>query len=128
MVLSEIGVFLRLLRERKGYTFREAAEKSGVSHSYIRYLEEGKRPGTNTPINPTPDTLRKLATAYDQSYEDLLSRAGYLDELLLEADKRETENGGKSPLKNELIKEFDKLSKDDQQYFYQLIKRIPKQS
>jgi transcriptional regulator with XRE-family HTH domain len=74
----KIGEFLKELRTEKGLKFREAAEKSGLSHSYIRYIEIGKRPGSGTPINPTPDTLKRLADAYDYPYEKLLEIAGYL--------------------------------------------------
>lgn len=66
------------LRIEKGLSFREASDRSGLSHSYIRYLEAGKRPGSNTPINPTPDTLKKLADAYNHPYEDLMMLAGYI--------------------------------------------------
>ena len=61
-------------------TFREAAERSGLSHSYIRYLEMGKRPGSNTPINPTPETLESLSKAYNYPYKDLMIKAGYIKE------------------------------------------------
>lgn len=73
--MSELGAFLRKLRGKM--TFREAAERSGLSHAYIRYLEIGKRPGTNTPINPSPEMLKGLAKAYNHSYKDLMVRAGY---------------------------------------------------
>lgn len=76
--MESIGEFLKGLRMSKKMSLREASEKSGLSHSYIRYLENGKRPGSNTPINPTPDTLKSLAEAYNYSYEDLMHRAGYL--------------------------------------------------
>lgn len=62
-------------------TFREAAERSGISHSYIRYLETGKRPGTNTPIKPSPDMLKGLSKAYNHPYKDLMILAGYQDEV-----------------------------------------------
>jgi SOS regulatory protein LexA len=78
--MNEIGSFLKSLRKEKGITFREAALRSGLSHSYIRYLEIGKRPGTDTPINPTPETLKRLSVAYNYPYDDLLIKAGYLDE------------------------------------------------
>ena len=73
--MNELGDFLKQLRGKM--TFREAAEKSGVSHAYIRYLEIGKRPGSNTPINPSPEMLKGLAKAYNHSYKDLMMRAGY---------------------------------------------------
>lgn len=74
----EIGNFLKELRGKM--SLREASERSGLSHSYIRYLEIGKRPGSNTPINPTPETLKALAKAYDYPYNELMEVAGYIDE------------------------------------------------
>lgn len=75
--MKPIGKILRELRGKM--SLREASERSGLSHSYIRYLENGKRPGTNTPINPTPETLRALAKAYNYSYKELMVLAGYED-------------------------------------------------
>lgn len=73
--MNEFGDFLRKLRGKM--TFREASERSGISHAYIRYLEIGKRPGTNTPIHPSPEMLRGLAKAYNYSYKELMKKAGY---------------------------------------------------
>lgn len=74
--MEHIGRTLKGLRGKM--SLREASEKSGLSHSYIRYLENGKRPGSDTPINPTPDTLRALSKAYDYPYEELMKAAGYI--------------------------------------------------
>jgi transcriptional regulator with XRE-family HTH domain len=63
--MSDIGSLLKNIRKERGLSFREAGELSQLSHSYIRYLEIGKRPGTDTPINPTPETLKALAKAYN---------------------------------------------------------------
>jgi transcriptional regulator with XRE-family HTH domain len=86
--VNELGAFLRKLRGEM--TFREAAERSGLSHAYIRYLEIGKRPGTNTPINPSPEMLKGLAKAYNHPYKDLMVRAGYSYEEKEEIHKEET--------------------------------------
>lgn len=86
--MNEFGDFLRSLRGKM--TYREASELSGVSHAYIRYLEIGKRPGTNTPIHPSPDMLRGLAKAYNHPYKDLMKRAGYSYEEVEEV-KEETQ-------------------------------------
>ena len=77
--LNEFGDFLKKLRGKM--TFREAAERSGISHSYIRYLETGKRPGTNTPIKPSPDMLKGLSKAYNHPYTELMKMAGYNDDI-----------------------------------------------
>lgn len=73
-----INDFLRQLRGKM--SLREASKKSGLSHTYISALENNKRPGSGTPINPTPETLKRLSSAYDYSYEELLIKAGYLNE------------------------------------------------
>lgn len=78
--MQTIGDFLKQLRLNEKLNLREAGEKSGLSHSYIRYLEIGERPGSDKPINPTPETLRKLASAYNYPYIDLLEKAGYVEE------------------------------------------------
>jgi transcriptional regulator with XRE-family HTH domain len=75
-----IGEVLKQARMEKGLSLREAADKSGLSHSYIRYLENDERPGSNSPINATPETLKKLSEAYGVQYEDLMKIAGYLSD------------------------------------------------
>lgn len=74
---NELGVFLEKLRGKM--SLRIAAEKSGLSHAYIRDLELGVNRATKTVIRPTPETLQKLATAYNYPYEDLMRLAGYMD-------------------------------------------------
>lgn len=90
-------------------TYREASELSGVSHAYIRYLEIGKRPGTNTPINPSPEMLRGLAKAYNHSYKDLMMRAGYSYDEEAEKKVEETE----ADLKRKQGLEYIKQIKDE---------------
>lgn len=65
-------------------TLREAAEKSGLSHTYIRDLELGVNRKTKTPINPSPETLKRLASAYNYDYNELMKKAGYIDQLELD--------------------------------------------
>lgn len=74
---NELGSMLEKLRGK--LSLREAAEKSGLSHTYIRDIERGYNRATKTPINPSPDTLEKLAKAYNTSYRELMEKAGYLD-------------------------------------------------
>lgn len=92
--METIGDFLKELRGKM--SFREASEKTGLSHSYIRYLEIGKRPGSNTPIKPTPETLKSLAKAYNYSYDELMRKAGYLDKKDLITKYLEIQNADKT--------------------------------
>jgi 1-aminocyclopropane-1-carboxylate deaminase/D-cysteine desulfhydrase-like pyridoxal-dependent ACC family enzyme len=40
-------------------------------------LENGVHPKTKAPIKPSPDTLRRLADAYNEEYDELMFVAGY---------------------------------------------------
>jgi transcriptional regulator with XRE-family HTH domain len=62
-------------------SLREAAAKSGLSHTYIRDIELGMNRKSKTPIKPSVETLKCLAEAYNYPYEDLLKKAGYLNDL-----------------------------------------------
>lgn len=77
--MSALGDLLKELRDKR--SLRDVAEKTGISHSYISDIEKGFRRGTNTPLNPSPDTLKKLAEVYDYPYEKLLKVAGYVEEV-----------------------------------------------
>ncbi len=71
-----LGKFLEQLRGKM--SLREAAQKSGLSHAYIRDLELERNRSTNDKIKPSPNTLKKLSEAYNCSYTKLMEIAGYL--------------------------------------------------
>lgn len=78
--MDAIGDFLRRIREEKGLSLREAAKRSGLSHSYINAVERGKHPKTKAPIRPSPETLAGLSKAYNVPYQELMIAAGYWDD------------------------------------------------
>lgn len=80
--MNEFGVFLETLRG--DMSLRDAADASGLSHTYIRDLELGVNRVTKTTIKPTPETLSKLARAYSFPYEELMFKAGYIQEEKIE--------------------------------------------
>lgn len=61
-----VGRNVRRVRQNKGYTQEEFAEKSGFSQQYISDLERGRR-------NPTIVTLYELASALEVSHIDLVT-------------------------------------------------------
>lgn len=79
MSMNELGNFLKELRGKR--SLREVANLTNLSHTYIADVENGFRRGTNKPIKPSPETLKKLSEAYNYSYFDLMEKAGYLDDL-----------------------------------------------
>lgn len=75
--MNELGKILRQLRGKK--SLREAAELTGLSHTYISDIEKGYKHDTKAPIKPSPDTLKMIAKAYNYSYDKLMKIAGYID-------------------------------------------------
>lgn len=74
--ITKIGDFLRELRGKR--SLRDIQKISGVSYTYLRSIEKGVDPRSGNTIIPTPETLEKLARAYNHSYTDLMEKAGYL--------------------------------------------------
>ena len=60
-----IAMKLRVLREQRGLTQKEAAKLANVYHETLIYLESGKR----APYMPT---VTKIARAYGVSIEELV--------------------------------------------------------
>ena len=61
-----IGSNFKRLRQEKGWTQEEFAERSGFSQQYVSGLESGKR-------NPTIVTVYEVALALGVSHLDLLT-------------------------------------------------------
>lgn len=68
------GPYLKEIREKKGWSINQLAQAADISGSQISRIENGLR-GI-----PKPQTLRKIAEALDVPYEELMSKAGYLEQ------------------------------------------------
>jgi transcriptional regulator with XRE-family HTH domain len=69
---SDIGSFIRDLRENAQVSVRQLAERSGVSNPYLSQVERGLR-------KPSADVLSQIAKALRVSAEVLYVRAGMLE-------------------------------------------------
>ncbi len=76
----DLGSYLNQVRNERGYSLRDVADRSGVSATEISRIETGKR------LKPSPDVLRAVADALVVSYPFLLQLAGYLDDPVREAE------------------------------------------
>lgn len=74
------GSYLKEMRENKGWSINQLAQAADISGSQISRIENGLR-GI-----PKPQTLRKMAEALEVPYEELMNKAGYLQQ---NAAKRE---------------------------------------
>jgi hypothetical protein len=61
-----LGLKLRTLRQDRGASLKDVAERSGLSISYLSEIEKGKK-------YPKPDKIIDLAGALGVSYDDLVS-------------------------------------------------------
>jgi len=69
--MSNIGDYIKELRELKGYSQRRLGNVSNVSNVTISRTESGS-------IIPSPATLKNLASALEVNYEELMEIAGYI--------------------------------------------------
>ncbi|WP_106494939.1 helix-turn-helix domain-containing protein [Lentibacillus sp. Marseille-P4043] len=75
--MNKLGKLLKELRGKE--SLREASKRIGISHTYLDTIEKGKDKRTGAPVKPTPETLKLISQAYNYSYMDLLTVAGYID-------------------------------------------------
>lgn len=107
--MTVLGDLLRGLRGKR--SLREISKRSGVSHNYLNIVEKGVDPRSGTPVEPSPETLKKLANAYDYDYEKLMIAAGYLSndtaaETKVNNIKEETEADKKRKIGLEYIRKI----------------------
>jgi transcriptional regulator with XRE-family HTH domain len=75
--MSELGDLLIKLRGKESQ--RKAAERIGISNTYLRILEMGYDPRSGKQASPTPDTLKLISDAYNYPYPRLLEISGFID-------------------------------------------------
>jgi transcriptional regulator with XRE-family HTH domain len=75
--MSLLSDLIRTKRLNNGFSLREFSEKCGLSHTYIKNLEESD-PRTGKEIVPTVESLGKIAKALNMSLEELLKEIGYI--------------------------------------------------
>jgi transcriptional regulator with XRE-family HTH domain len=66
MSKNPLGDYIHKRRSELNLSQNQLAKRAGVSHSYIKQLEEGLNPSTGRPISPTAITFAKLAKGLSQ--------------------------------------------------------------
>ena len=84
---------LRTIREQKGLSQTELADRSGLQPSAISHFETGRR-------SPSFDNLKRLADALAVSIDYLMGRAA--------------QPTGGGPIAQQLFRNFDKMTASDQ--------------
>lgn len=78
---AELGSFLRHLRQERKLTLREAAKKTGLSTTFISFMEKGYRSDNETIMKATEPIIEKFANAYDYPVIHLLQKADLLPKI-----------------------------------------------
>lgn len=86
---NQLGMLLKELRTKKGWSLRKAGDESGVSYSYISMLEKGIHSSTGKHSKVSPEQLKKLANAYEYPYNMLMIKAGYTESDLKDNQENE---------------------------------------
>ncbi len=92
---AQFGDLLHAARQRKGYSLRDLAERTGMNYSRLSRIEHGTRPA------PGLTEIRLLADSLDVDMSDLLVSSGTPREVmehLLWSERLQT-GGSRAPLK-----------------------------
>jgi len=107
--LNKLGEFLERVRKEKKWSLREAAQRIGIGHSYLRDLELGINRKTKKEVTPSATTLKKIADAYSIDYYSLLEMSGIINPSAIKyaSEKIDTllvrEGTGSYTINNDLI-------------------------
>ncbi len=102
---EELGRYLKNIRNNKGLSLREVNKLTDISYTHLNMIENGKR-------NVTPALLRNLANLYSVDYLDLYKKAGYID-LIEDEQNKKLENKQAYPLLGTVKGGYDYLSSEN---------------
>lgn len=71
---TKLGDWIARIRHEMNLSQRQLADKAGISNTEVWRLESGERK------NPSPATLKALAPHLGVSYEEIMAKAGYIEE------------------------------------------------
>lgn len=118
------GEYLKELRKSKGLTQKELAELSGFSNAEISKIESGDRK------KPSPDLLKAIARHLEVPYELLMSKAGYLEEVVTHKSYVEyifmDDDGSLADIVRK-AKEMQEADSDWANIAYRVSKELPKE-
>ncbi len=77
--------YIREARARSGWSLREAAKRTGISHSRLFELEAGISSKTGKSVVPTQDNIEKLADGYKLPIDHLFALAFFPEFLKTQA-------------------------------------------
>jgi transcriptional regulator with XRE-family HTH domain len=116
---KQFGVYLAKMREKSGYkSQRSLALDAGISPATLSRIESGIQ-------KPTPETLKALSRYLrDVTYEELLEKAGILEDNSSPLDKKDTAD----ELTNIMFHKWDKLDEKRRKQALKLIEILEQEA
>ena len=74
----DLRTLLQGRRAELNLSIRKAAERIGISHTYLAALEKGVDTRGLPTNKPTPETLKLISSGYGLSYDLLMDLCGYI--------------------------------------------------
>ncbi|MBO5609981.1 MAG: helix-turn-helix domain-containing protein [Eubacterium sp.] len=68
-----LGIVIQNYRKEHNISMDDFASKSGISKSYVGFLEQGRHPKTGNKIYPSIDIIGRAATAMDMDFDTLFN-------------------------------------------------------
>lgn len=75
----KISELVKKYRADKDMSLRDFAQKCGMSHTTINFIEKEKNPSTGRPMELSPATYKKLAAAMDMTMQELFEQLDDVD-------------------------------------------------
>lgn len=104
-ISKALGIRIRELRKARGLSQEELAFKANIATSFLGMIERSKK-------TPTIDTVEKIATALDISFEELFSFS------------QNTADNQEFSVIEKINFELKNRSFDEQETIYKLVKQI----
>lgn len=76
--MTELSKLLISKRKELKLSLRKASDLIGISHTYLKVLEDGVDPRNKSAVKPTPETLKLISKSYNIDYNHLMSIVGYV--------------------------------------------------
>lgn len=70
--MATLGDIIKTYREKHHLSMDAFSKRSGISKSYISFLEKNAHPGTNKPIAPSIETIKQVSDGMNLDFNTLL--------------------------------------------------------
>lgn len=126
MAVEKLSILVKKLRESRGLTIMQLAEKSGLGNGTIGDIESGRSKGSKKSLNKISEALNLSVEERGRLDSAFLGRevTGSLDSRVNSLGKRERLQLEELFQENALFFSDDKISDEDKEKFFQSLQEV----